>query len=284
MNYTKRFTDIASKIRELAGIPQQLTDIRKSIEEQGDATRAAYERNQQKEHEQWRRVEVRFDDQEIGRIKTEQKDGSRVQQSIKRAAWCTFWAALIYAVITLFLWLNAHDQLVMEQRSWLVFDPNYSDTLVVGADKAKIAIPFRLVNIGKSPARIIDGYVIVDELRKGERPTFVYHEDRATPIRVGTLYPGAEYAQTTEVHEFTDRHNPALWTELQRREYTDKNQTLFFNVWGRLTYWDVFRQKHFVQFCHAIAQDPAGKTNECVNYNLVDSPTRWDALKRLFER
>lgn len=54
MEYAK----IISKLRELAGIPQQLSEIRQSIEKQGEATRTAYERKQQEDKEQWRRVEV----------------------------------------------------------------------------------------------------------------------------------------------------------------------------------------------------------------------------------
>jgi hypothetical protein len=61
MNYAKRFAEIARKIRELAGIPQQLAGIRQSIEEQGKATRAAYEGNQQQDRDQWRRNEHLLD-------------------------------------------------------------------------------------------------------------------------------------------------------------------------------------------------------------------------------
>jgi len=66
MEYAK----IISKLRELAGIPQQLSEIRQSIEKQGEATRTAYERKQQEDKEQWRRVEVRFEDQEIRKGQT----------------------------------------------------------------------------------------------------------------------------------------------------------------------------------------------------------------------
>jgi hypothetical protein len=282
MNYAKWFAEIARKIRELAGIPQQLAGIRQSIEEQGKATRAAYEGNQQQDREQWRRVEVRFTDDEIGKIKADRESQRSTQKSIMRAAWCTFWAATFYGVVTVFLWLNARDQLEMEQRSWLLFDPNYSDTMQLGADNTDVSVPFRLVNIGKTPARAINGFAIVEELKKGEQPTFVYYPDRAAPIRSGMLYPGPEYDQTTAINEFTDGHKSVSVTGTKRKQF--KDEAVVFNVWGRLTYFDVFQQQHLVQFCHAIAQSPSAKTNGCVNYNLVDAPSRWPSIKAIFRR
>ena len=282
MNYAKLFADIANKIRELAGIPQQLTGIRESIEEQGKATRAAYESKQQQEQEQWRRVEVRFADEEKGKRQADQNSQTRIQNSVKRAAWFTFWAAAIYGAITLLLWLNARDQLEMEQRGWLVFDANYSDTIVLGRDNTNVVVPFRLVNIGRTPARTIDGFVIVEELKSGDHPTFTYNIDHVAPIRVGILYPGSEYAQTTEIGEFTGKHEPVLVTGPKRKQFGDG--TIVFNVWGRLSYFDVFQHAHWVQFCHAVAQNPSAKTKECVNYNLVDTPNKWASLKAIFRR
>src|SRR5580704_1895548 len=273
MDYAK----VISKLRELTGIPRQLTEIRESIEQEGNATRAAYERNQRQEREQRRRVEVASTDEEIRQRQAEQERPNRIQNSIRRAAWATFLAAFVYGGITFLLWLNARDQLEMEQRSWLVFDPNQSDTLVLGANKAEILVPLRLVNIGRTPARAIDGFVIVEELKSGERPTFIYRKDRATKIEVGIIYPSSELAQTTEIKEWLDGHQPSLVTESKRTEFKQGNT--FFNVWGRLTYVDVFHQKHFVQFCHAVAQNPSGKTKECADYNMVDAPNRWDSLK-----
>ena len=282
MNYAKLFADIANKIRELAGIPQQLTGIRQSIEEQGEATRSAYERNQKEEDEQWRRVEVLFDDQEIGKSKANQDRHDRIQKSIKNAAWGTFGAAAIYGAITLLLWLNARDQLEMEQRAWLVFDPSYADTIDLGEIGSDVAVPVRLENIGKTPTMAIEGFVIVEELTKDQQPTFIYHTDRATPIRVGILYPGTEYAQTTQASEFSGGHKAVSITDEKGKQF--RAGRIFFNVWGRLSYVDIFQHPHWVQFCHAVAQIPSGKTKTCADYNLVDTPSRWAYLNTIFRR
>jgi hypothetical protein len=282
MNYTQRFVGIANKIRELVGIPEQLTGIRESIEQQGEATRAAYERKQQQEQEQWRRVEVRFTDEEVRQRKIDQQSQTRIQQSIKRATWATFGAAFLYAGLTFMLWLSARDQLETEQRGWLVFDPNYSDTIVFGPNNSDVLVPFRLVNIGKTPTRTIEGFVIVEELTNSEQPTFSYRADRATPIRVGILYPGSEYDQTTKVSEFSEGHKVVTVTEAKRKKFGDGS--VVFNVWGRLTYFDVFQHSHWVQFCHAVTPNPSGKTKGCADYNLVDTPNRWVSLKAIFRR
>jgi hypothetical protein len=275
---------IANKIRDLIRIPERLTEIHQSIERQGEAALAAIER-----HEQQRDVQPPWLDSLVNRYdqaernKTTGEDRQyRVQRSIKTAAWLTFGAATFYALITVLLWLNARNQLEMEHRSWLVFDPNYSDAMQLGADNTDVSVPFRLVNIGKTPARTIDGFVIVEELKKGEHPTFIYHSDRATPIRSGMLYPGSEYAQTTAINEFTDDHKSVAVSDMKRKEF--KEGTVIFNAWGRLAYFDVFQQPHWVQFCHAIAQSPSAKTKECVNYNLVDTPSTYPSFKTLLRR
>jgi hypothetical protein len=271
MNYTELIT----KIRQLADIPLQLTGIRRSIEEQGVATRAVFESERQDE-EEWHKVEIKFTDEEIGKREVDLRNQLLTQTSIKRAAWCTFCAAAVYGGITLLLWLNAQNQLEMEHRSWLVYDPSYSDTMQLGQDNADILVPFRLVNIGKTPARTIEGFVIVEELRKGEHPTFSYRAERATPIRSGILYPGSEYAETTAINEFAEGRKSVVVTGAKRKQFEDG--TTIFNVWGRLTYFDVFQQQHWVQFCHAIAQNPSAKTGDCVRYNLVDVPGKWSAI------
>lgn len=278
MNYTK----VIDKIREFASIPEQLIGIRESIERENNATRVAYERANQQQQEQWRRIEGRLSEKELQEGQAEKGKPQRTQDSIKRTAWATCAAAFFYAAITVLLWINARDQVQMENRSWVVFDTNYSDAMQLGINDAEVFVPFRLVNIGKTPAISVDGFVMVEELQKREHSDFIYRADRASPIRVGILYPSLEYAQTTEIGEFTEGHKPVLVTERKRKEFKDGE--VVFNVWGRLTYFDAFQQQHFVQFCHAIAQSPTAKTKGCADHNLVDTPTTLASIKAIFRR
>jgi len=285
MTYSEKFKEAVDHIRKFSGIPSRLDIIQKTIEDNAASAHNAQERNQQQQEirQKWFDKVFTEYEQTKGDRKTEDNRQYAVQNSLRWAAWLTFFAAAIYGFITLFLWLNAREQLEMDQRSWLVFDTNYADKMELGGNGANIVAPFRLVNIGKTPARKIEGFVMVEEVNKGQHPTFVKIANRLTPISIGILYPGSEYAHTTYVGEFADDHKAVSVDKTKQREF--ESGDVVFNVWGRLKYVDIFRDEHWVQFCHAITDEPWGKTKECADYNLIDPPLgRWAIFKSVFAK
>jgi hypothetical protein len=285
MNYGQIFRELIERFREFSGIPQSLNAIRKRIEDHTEADNQAKERDyqQQEVRQKWLDKVFAEYEQTKGNRQTNENRQYGVQNSLRWAAWLTFVAAALYGFISLLLWMNAREQLEIEQRGWLVFDSNYSDDKItegLQATKPDIAIPFRLVNLGKTPIRAIAGFVTVEEHPKGEPPAFRQNSDHITKIRVGIIYPGFDFSHETEVKELVDG-GMTVPTSTIKREQFNKGE-IVFNVWGELSYVDVFQRAHWVHFCHAITNNPLGKTKECADYNRVEPSDRWWAIRQVF--
>jgi len=201
-------------------------------------------------------------------------------QTSQRVQWFMLLITIIYAGITALLWSNASEQSEIEERSWVIFDFNYSDKFKLGEVSSDIWVPFRLVNIGKTPAIKVEGFVVVEELRKGERPAFVNGANHAKKMRASILYPGSDWSQDFPVPELDEGGKSVLVTQPKQREYQSGN--IFFIIWGQLEYFDAFHERHWVHFCHAITNNPLEKTTECNEYNTVDTQPHfgWNSVQR----
>jgi hypothetical protein len=180
-----------------------------------------------------------------------------------RLQWCEMQKATVAAQNSV---VNADMNFKRGERAWIVFDTDYSDKMQLTRSD-KISVPIQLENIGKTPAKNIHGFLVVDELKPAEVPIFDYISGRvSTPIRVGILYPGAP--QTTKAQELTEQRKPVAATPEKHRQF--KQGAIIFTVWGKLWYDDIFRIQHWVTFCHAISEVPAGHSKECTDQNSVD--------------
>ena len=155
----------------------------------------------------------------------------------------------------------------LDQKAWLMFDADYADTLRLHRIE-EITVPVQLRNIGKTPARKIDGFVEVDEVPVNDVPKFDY-TNPPRPIRLqgGLIYPG--FPNTSEAAELTNDRTPVLATPEKRRKF--ENGKLAFVVWGRIAYEDIFGDGHWIKFCHSITNSPLGKFKACTDQNTIDT-------------
>jgi cell division protein FtsL len=185
----------------------------------------------------------------------------------------TFIVILTYTIITNHLWETTRNsvqqlrrQIAMEHRAWLLVDTDYSDTF--RATKDFVEIPFRLTNIGKSPAEHIQGSVEVDEIPQSQIATFDFAPGRShNAIKSGLIYPG--FPHTTTVSEWIAKGKPVKVDASKRKMFL--NRQIVFVIQGRITYDDVFHVSHSVEFCHAISANTAAHAQRCVDKNRIDS-------------
>jgi hypothetical protein len=162
---------------------------------------------------------------------------------------------------------SAHTAVItmrLDEKAWLMFDSDYSHTAKLRYP-GEISIPVQLRDIGKTPARRIDGFVVVDELEAGAAPTF--QEQPHNNIRAGVIWPN--FPSNTAAKEFTSDGKSVAMTMEKMRRY-DRGE-LVFAVWGRINYEDVFEKPHWVQFCHTISPQPSAHSSQCADYNQIDS-------------
>ncbi len=154
----------------------------------------------------------------------------------------------------------------LDEKAWLIFDTDYSDTLKLRKSE-EVSVPIQLRDIGKTPARKIDGFVVVEESKTGDPPRF--DKSIFTPLRAGIIWPG--FPQDTKAREITSERKPVIVTSEKLRQYAEGS--LAFVVWGRISYKDIFQESHWVQFCHTISSKPSAHSKQCADYNELDTLT-----------
>ena len=204
----------------------------------------------------------------------------RVQNSLKRATWCAFFAASFYGAVAVFQWWTMHttyqeiqkqtaaaqcaaraatdaaktakESLVSVQRAFVFLplaDKGYTGDLV-GPQHSIAELPFVLENSGTTPTRNLRFHF---NRRFSPSPlpkNFAFpdewspHEDKkGTPSILGpkgTIEASYEYIPVADVIKIT------------------MNQGYFY-VWGWVTYNDIFigTDQHLTRFC--IEVDPRGQ-------------------------
>jgi hypothetical protein len=145
---------LIKKIRELIGIPRQLTDIRQSIDQQTEAIRTTDKRNEQQQNQLPVAVKVELEKDQEGKREAEADRQYRVQNSIRKATWLAFAAATIYAGIAYLQWRDAHQSFIVNNRAWVGIDrpieiKSISSDITHGG---KVSYVVTLKNFGNSVA------------------------------------------------------------------------------------------------------------------------------------
>jgi len=197
---------------EIRALRDELDKLHKAIEEHAEAIHAAEER---KRHERTTRntvnAVVAFDDKTIRDTQTENHRQYRTQNSIRRAAWCAFFAATIYAFIAAYqanemrkTALASQGQLALMRdadRPWVTMDVSISSPLTYDSSGVRVNFNFTPSNIGHSPAQNIWIDPRLTPAFMGDDLTEVQKGicEKAQPPHKGLLsyllFPGQHYTQ-----------------------------------------------------------------------------------------
>src|SRR5437879_5547171 len=110
------------KVRsDFTDIKNLLSGIRDGIQQQTDAIRSAQKSGDDKQHVEpvWlNKVLAKYDEAE--RDKSSKDDRHyRIQNSIRWAAWCTFFAAFFYGAVAFYQWRELRNTRIASTRAWV---------------------------------------------------------------------------------------------------------------------------------------------------------------------
>jgi hypothetical protein len=162
---------------------------------------------------------------------------------------------------------NSISAMHIDQRAWI--SVSAGPTAVTSGEF--IEAPIDVLNIGKTPARHLDGDIITTVLSDNEvldtsyRPghlrshtsggTFLPNSKRPPIISRAIRLNGKDTADIVA--------NPILVEDIQAGK-------MFVVIYGKLSYSDVFGSNHWITFCLAGTGIPK-KINGCAEYNEVDT-------------
>ncbi len=174
--------------------------------------------------------------------------------------------AAIVAVIYFLQWRTMIDSVTITRRVSERDERAWVKVMPIGAP---IALPneplqwtVRVQNIGKTPAREVLAYFLVEVIQNGSEPDFdyskirpsmraftgiVYPQDTSPDVRVRRLR--YKVGSTTEVEDYV----------LQPSEHGDLTSgRSYIAVHGRVQYADIFHVSHWATFCTALGLAPNG--------------------------
>jgi hypothetical protein len=225
---------------------------------------------------------------------TNQEKHYRVQKSLKRAAWCAFFAAAVYGGVAYWQKLTmdktlreaqkqtpeisksanaakdaantAATTMQLDERAWLAVRYPMIQ-LNVGS---RISVPLVFENTGKTPAKNLAGVISVTVTDANATPDFSY-------ARGYYSWDSGYLSQSTTA--------PTRWNALDARTRQDlilskpildaiQSGDKVVTVHGRIEYDDIFRIHHWLKFCQQAAGQPTGMTvstnTKCTQYNQID--------------
>ncbi|MBI3478255.1 MAG: hypothetical protein HY010_21200 [Acidobacteria bacterium] len=162
--------DFADKMKELAGIPSQLSAIQRSIENQTEAIDQCKKAANEGKQNQLPiplpvKAELQIPEAEQAEKRKQHNDSHTVQIWLTVGTWLTFIAAAVYAGIAAKQWSTAKDQLEATSRPWIEMVGNFPNP------KSMEGFDVILTNHGNSPA-IVAGwphFTLGDLLKKEPR-------------------------------------------------------------------------------------------------------------------
>jgi hypothetical protein len=250
-------------------------DLERTIEKHDESRHEAEERERLMEVPSENPKEVRavitLDNETVGQIKTDQDRQYKIQKSIKNAAWAAFFAACVYALISMLQWgqmikqsktANAAlrqsiESFRIDERAWIEIEP--IKLMQVYRGDSKVGAGFRYgfypKNFGKTEARDITFRAApgaTSSIQSGNSPTWAsFNQDKlllgkvesAPDLRIDEPAPKVLAPGITSPVPFTmDGQEPQIFSEDEFVSY----------LIGRIDYVDAFRVKHWVKFCYFV--------------------------------
>ena len=184
--------------------------------------------------------------------------------------------AIGYAIVTYFQWYDLRHNFKIDQRAWIDFrlkSPTNGrmDLPPVGQEWS---IPLQISNTGKTYAR--DVHVQVrDSLSPINKRTDFNVSGFVLEFGYGFLLPSTppEIVSIAPTYWAPDgKTQIQIFVDPTIRKQIDEGSK-YLDVFGWITYQDIFKKEHSSQFCFFIGSDTAHMSKaaeDCVNFNKID--------------
>jgi hypothetical protein len=188
-------------------------------------------------------------------------------------------AGIVIASLTGLIFYEQLHEMRTDQRAWINLTVGAAKVTKDSAGNASITVPITISNTGKSPAKKVLAEVVVEKVRNGDSPEFIYENRSRTYSVSGTLVPNATEEMDAsllkgKLHGTGEADSePVFLTPFQYQDLTDG--TSFLAVYARTSYVDVFDIPHSLRSCFfskVSAPQPAlTSAKACTLYNDVDN-------------
>jgi hypothetical protein len=154
-----------------------------------------------------------------------------------------------------------------DERAWMGFSfvPG-TITFTVGKS---FFVPTLLINTGKTPAKNVEGNIVVGIFERGKPLDFAYTSGHTNyRIAAGTIFPNGSITESFQAIRHGETSAEAI--------VIDKpllgellNSTKLVIVHGKVTYEDIFGVQHWTRYCRVVS-NPSLIPNDCMRYNETD--------------
>jgi hypothetical protein len=161
-------------------------------------------------------------------------------------------------------------QMRQEQRAWINLTVNLPQEF---KENEGVTGSIHLINTGKTPAKNLVGQFVIEEVKNGESPIFIYSGIARTIMSAGSVFPNSTLDGTvpwSHKAQGTTNVGPTIVNTADIKNLTDGK--VFFVIHGRIDYRDVFNAPHWVTVCGWTAAPARNYTaKKCSDYNNVDN-------------
>lgn len=183
--------------------------------------------------------------------------------------------AIAYAIVTYLQWRDLRSNFRTDQRAWLTRRVDRSPPVFLELGK-RISLDVVIANIGKTPARNLNGSVVLDLLDSDQNPSFDYSGDRPRVYFTNQLIvPGDSTHVGAHVIKRSSIGSPGgdVLTDNDVKQFS--KGALHAVIHGKIYFDDIFSHQHWYSFCEYLEGGgrPAPATGDkiCSEQNGTDN-------------
>jgi hypothetical protein len=169
---------------------------------------------------------------------------------------------------------SAEKQIRQDQRPWLYINPK--DTQQANFDvlpEKGVSLELKITNFGKTPALRVKAQLILEKLLITQQPTFKVPGNQVT---TGAIFPTDSppivVSWLGRPNRNGDDPPPAIVSPDDFKDW--ETGKIYFAIYGRVEYWDIFGVGHLTHYCAARAAPVPNlklETKNCIEkYNEAD--------------
>lgn len=173
--------------------------------------------------------------------------------------------AIGYAIVTFFQWQDLRHNFKVDERAWVNLRNEMAESqrIDLPPDGQQLSIPIQVSNIGKTPAKDVTVFMSSAYLPIDQSPDF----DGApnAEIGYGSMMPNAPPVVIPIMPK-----RLILNPEIRNAFLNGSN---YLDIYGRITYEDIFDNPHKARFCFFFGSDIAHMkkaAENCVKYNQIE--------------
>lgn len=184
-------------------------------------------------------------------------------------------AGVVIAVFTGLIFWKQLKEMRTDQRAWVSMASGSGKFAKEADGNTIVTVPMTITNTGKTPAKAVFNEIVVEKVKNGDSPEFIYDNRARTYNSTGTIFPNGTQQVTAGLLKGklnTNQTEPLLLTPSQVQDLTDG--TYYLAIYSQTSYFDVFGTKHWLHFCAFATLSPVPiplTAKKCTDYNDVDN-------------